>query len=157
MSSHVRRALIAGAAAAVFALLPPTAPASAVTDPVAGRTGGTVLQASHRCPRVEPWTGVVQRCTAGFGWGRHRDLLTYDGVWAPHFEPALNGIGRTGSYFVYVGRTPVGWVDLHATLGGTITLVTEHGEYRKGLQRIALYNPRGKLVAWDWIVLDWDW
>lgn len=137
-------------------------PASADAKPMP--SGGAVATAAahgaqhpRRCATVKPWSGVVKRCVSNFNRRNHKDLLMFDGIWAPNFEPSLNGIGVTGSYFVYVGRTPAGWVDLHATLGGTITLAEEYGSYTKGTQRIALYDTRGRLVAWDWITLDWDW
>ena len=134
-------------------------PAPADARPVAPVATVTMQHAHHQrpCPKVEPWSGVVKRCVRHVNRRTHKDLLTFDGIWVPHFEPSLNGIGTAGSYFVYVGRTPVGWVDLDATLGGTITLSDEYGTYRKGTQRIALYDTRGRLVAWDWITLDWDW
>ncbi|MFT3887150.1 MAG: hypothetical protein QM713_03155 [Arachnia sp.] len=109
-----------------------------------------------RCPHVKPYTGLVKRCQGSFTRRNHADLLGGE-VWSPNFEPGLDGFGRSGAYFVYVGNTPVGWVDMHRKLGGVITLTEQYGTFKKGKQRIALYDSYGRLVVWDWITLDWDW
>ena len=160
MSHLFARAGLGLVATLAMGLVPaPAANAEALPSAAAVTVTATHRVQKHhpRCTRVEPWSGVVTRCTSDFGRRYQSDLLMFDGIWAPHFEPALNGVGVTGSFFVYVGRTPAGWVDLHATLGGTITLAEEYGSYAKGRQRIALYDTRGRLVAWDWITMDWDW
>ncbi|MGC3952971.1 MAG: hypothetical protein QM804_01745 [Propionicimonas sp.] len=115
---------------------------------------------ARHCRPVEPWAGMVKRCSGTFKRSNHENLLTVSGPWAPEFEPTLNPFGRAGWYFVYVGNTPVGWVEMPASgdIGGTITLSSTYGgHYVKGTQRIALYDNRGRLVAWDWITLEWDW
>lgn len=111
-----------------------------------------------RCIYVAPHSGLVERCKGAFTKRNHFAMVP-EGVWSPEFEPHLASIGRTGAFFVYVGDTPVGWVEMVAEddFGGTITLSTVYGDYEKGTQRLALYDSRGRLVAWDWITLDWDW
>ncbi|MFT4296820.1 MAG: hypothetical protein QM582_15565 [Micropruina sp.] len=114
---------------------------------------------SRHCRPVEPWTGMVHRCSGQFKRSNHADLI-WGGIWAPEFEPTLTPFGRAGTFFVYVGNTPVDWVEMPATgdFGGIVTLSSTYGGgYVKGTQRIALYDTRGRLVAWDWITLDWDW
>ncbi|MFT4216205.1 MAG: hypothetical protein QM619_03345 [Micropruina sp.] len=113
---------------------------------------------ARHCRPVEPWTGMVQRCSGTFNRSNHKDLI-WGGIWAPEFEPTLTPFGRAGTFFVYVGNTPVGWVEMPAQgdFGGIITLSNTYGSYVKGTQRIALYDSCGRLVAWDWITLDWDW
>jgi len=157
MSHLLARAGLGIAATVAIGLVPANAEAQPLPD-----TGVAAAPSAHghrhrHCAAVEPWSGVVTRCTHDFRRHYQPDLLAFDGIWAPNFEPSLNGVGVGGSFFVYVGRTPVGWIDLHPTLGGTITLSEEYGGYAKGTQRIALYDTRGRLVAWDWITLDWDW
>jgi len=157
-NKHFARVAVGLAATLTLGLIPAT-----IVEANATPVSSVAVQASthkhHRCWRyVEPWTGPVKRCKGTFNRGNHADLI-WGSIWAPHFEPTLTPFGRAGTFFVYVGNTPVGWVEMPATgeFGGTITLATEHGSYRKGTQRIALYDPRGRLVAWDWITLQWDW
>jgi len=157
-NSHVVRVGVGLVATLALGLGPATvvqANAAPVTAVVVQKAGDK----QARCWRyVEPWTGPVKRCTRNYTRSNHADLI-WGGIWAPHFEPTLTPFGQAGTFFVYVGRTPVGWVEMPATgeFGGTITLATEYGDYRKGTQRIALYDSRGRLVAWDWITLQWDW
>lgn len=155
MNAHFFTRIAVGLSSVVAITLLPGSPVQAA-EPV--HAVALVKHRPHHCHRaVEPWTAPVRRCTKGYPAAKRVALLTYPGVWAPQFEPSLNGIGRTGAFFAYVGRTPAGWVQLDAALGGTLTLTDEYGTYVKGTQRIALYDPRGRLVAWDWITLDWDW
>jgi hypothetical protein len=152
MTRHLIARIAVGLSSALaLGLLPPATVQAAEPAP-------STATGRYRCdPPVEPWTAPVRRCTLSFPAHKHMNLLAYPGVWAPNFEPELNGIGRSGTVFAYVGDTPSNWVEMDATLGGILTLSDQYGDYVKGTQRIALYDARGRLVAWDWITLDWDW
>lgn len=134
--------------------------APAVTAQAATPAAATAMtqRHGHRCGCAEvTYPALVKRCSGRFTRALHADLLRAGEIWAPHFEPTLTAFGRAGEFFVYVGNTPVGWISMDTHFGGTITLTTEYGDYEKGRQRIAVYDARGRLLAWDWITLDWDW
>lgn len=163
--ARTTRTLAVTAAIALVPVLAAPAASAAPADP--GSSSAAYGQSQGKGPRGNEkrpcWKGVQvgdwqvpERCSSVFPESYRYDFGLAGNVYAPEFDITFAPYKRTGFAYAFIGDTPVGWAEFGPDYS-FLVLEGPSDRYQKGEQVIAFYDPRGRLVAWDLITMNWDW